>query len=56
MEKILVTLIVNVLTNASPVIKDALKGVARDLKEKAAKTPNPWDDVLANLFGSIAGV
>ena len=56
MEKFLVTLIVNVLSNASPVIKDALKGVARDLKEKAEKTPNPWDDILANLFGSIAGV
>ena len=55
MERILLSLIVGVLENASPMIIESIKGWVKDLKAKAAATPNPWDDVLASFLEKIVG-
>lgn len=41
---------------ATPEIAAELKRFARDFREKAKKTENPWDDVAADLLCFVLGV
>ena len=55
MERILFTLIMTVLSNASPSIIESIRDWVRSLKATASETPNPWDDVLASFLEKLVG-
>lgn len=40
---------------ASPQVREMLHGTVTRLKEAAADTPNPWDDLLVEVLGAILG-
>ena len=37
----------------SPELRDYLKDAVSNISAHAAKTPNPWDDLLASLLKAI---
>jgi hypothetical protein len=49
-------LLINILTLATPEIVTELRMFAKEFREKAKSTPNPWDDAAANLLCFILGV
>lgn len=42
-----------VVSVASPELRKALAELLNDLEKKAAKTPNPWDDILVAMLRTI---
>lgn len=52
---VLEALIPFILTNVTPALLDQLRDLARTFKAKAAETPNPWDDLLANVLCALIG-
>lgn len=40
----------------TPVLLSSVKGFAVTFRDKARKTDNPWDDVLADLILGLLGV
>lgn len=55
MNKWLFTILVNALNMASPQIVEGIRTAIQAMVDHAKTTPNPWDDVLANLFQTIVG-
>lgn len=49
-------LILQILLAATPAIAEELRQFARDFRERAKKTPNPWDDAAADLICFVLGV
>ena len=45
----LINLFRRILGMASGPIRDMLVGFASDFRAKAKETPNPWDDILADI-------
>lgn len=53
MDKWLLRIIKLVLVQASPQIREIVCSTLKQAAEKAAKTDNPWDDVLIGLLQTI---
>ena len=54
--KFLLPILRLILQNASPLIKDTIAAFIRDLKKKAAETPNEYDDLLVDFLAALLGV
>lgn len=52
----LIKLFAQILAAASPEMRAALAKFCIDYKASAKKTPNPWDDILADMLCWIVGV
>ena len=50
------TLLMQVLGAMTPQLRKTLEAFAKDFREQARKTPNPWDDLLADVICSLLGV
>ena len=53
--KALLQILGMVLGAATPELRKMLVEWVAEFKEKAAKTPNPWDDMLAALLEALIG-
>ena len=53
MHKFLINLLITVLPLISPELKGEVKRAMEVLKEKAAKTPNKFDDILVDFLQSL---
>ena len=53
MNKWVLKILSMILPLITPEIKNALCGLIKDLKERAAKTSNPWDDIVAELLEDL---
>lgn len=51
--KYLPTILVPLLNNLSPVIRDLLEGFIKDLYQKALETDSPWDDFFVGLLAEL---
>lgn len=49
----LITLLIGVI---SPEIRNLLINFVKDLKIRASKTPNPWDDVLVLILCTVLDI
>jgi len=56
MENWILNLILGILTSISGPIREDLEKFARDLREKAKATENPWDDIVANGLCWLIGI
>lgn len=54
--KIIITLLPTILSNVTPLIRDNLNELIKQLEEKARKTPNPIDDLLVDFLKSLLNV
>jgi len=54
--KIIITLLPTILNNVTPLIRDNLNELIKQLEEKARKTPNPIDDILIDFLKAILNV
>jgi len=52
---IIITIAIQVMEKMSPEIRQAIQGLIADLKVRAEKTVNPWDDILVILLAGIFG-
>ena len=53
MHKFLLNLLITILPLISPELKDVMhKGIA-ELKDRASKTPNKFDDILVDFLQSL---
>lgn len=52
----LVDLLRQILSVASGPIRDLMINFATDLRNQAKATPNPWDDILADIVCWLFGV
>jgi len=50
MNRWLIKLLAQILQVVSAPLRDTLVKFANDFREQARKTPNPWDDVLADII------
>lgn len=50
MDKWLVTLLKQIITQLSPQIRGSIEKFVKDLEAEVKKTPNPWDDILVGLL------
>jgi len=53
MEKWIARLLGLVVPVASPEIRNTLNELLDRLEQQAKETPNPWDDVLADMLNSV---
>lgn len=53
--KLLFTVITKALSLASPEIAEGIRQFVQEMVDRAAKTPNPWDDVFCDLLQGIVG-
>lgn len=56
MGEFMLRLISQIFSVASPAMRAELAKFCSDYKESAKKTPNPWDDILAEMLCWIVGV
>ncbi|GAI16062.1 unnamed protein product [marine sediment metagenome] len=56
MKQFIIRLFAQILGAASPAIRTDLVTFCKKYKEEAKKTPNPWDDILAEMLCWIVGV
>ncbi len=54
--KLLAPIIKIVFSQISPQIRSAIEKFIKDLKSKAAKTPNVWDDMAVDLIASLLSI
>lgn len=50
MNRWIIELIRRILSSASGPLRKTLIDFAISFREQAKKTPNPWDDILANII------
>lgn len=51
--KYLPTILVPLLNNLSPAIRDLLEDFIKDLYQKALETDSPWDDFFVGLLAGL---
>lgn len=51
--KLIITLLPLIVKSATPEIKKGAKDLLGDLREKAAATPNPFDDALVDILDEL---
>ncbi len=56
MDKILAKILMMALSHATPGIRQALRDLSINLTAQAAKTENPWDDILAGLVSALVNM
>ena len=55
MERIFITLLLMVIGNVTPAIRESLVGVLKTLEAEAKKTSNPWDDIFVSFLRVLLG-
>jgi len=55
MKKVLLNILLQVLTVATPEIRRQICEALKELKKKTEKTPNPWDDILVDVLITLLG-
>lgn len=56
MRQFIIRLFAQILGAATPAMRAELEKFCTDYRESAKKTPNPWDDILAEMLCWICGV
>lgn len=56
MREFLIRLFAQILATATPTVRAELVKFCTDFRASAKKTPNPWDDILAEMLCWICGV
>lgn len=56
MREFLIQLFAQILAVATPAFREQLVKFCIEYRDAAKKTPNPWDDILANLLCWMVGV
>lgn len=54
-ERLIIAIVVQILANMSPVIRDSIVVWIKELEAEAKKTDNPWDDILVMLLKAALG-
>ena len=55
MNKWLFIILAKAIAAASPQIVENIRQLMQEMVDKAAKTENPWDDVICELMQTIVG-
>jgi len=55
MNKWILTVLTRIIAMASPEILEATRQAVQTMCDKAAATPNPWDDIFTNLLQMLVG-
>lgn len=55
MNRFLLMLVQQALKNASPVIVSSIRQMVEEMVQRAAETPNPWDDIIVGLLQMLVG-
>lgn len=56
MNSFIVNLLVALLANMSPIIRESMVGWLKQLEIEAKKTENPWDDIFVSFLKVLLGV
>ena len=56
MKTIIISLLLRSLKCATPGLIEGLKNMVLDFEAKARETPNPFDDMLADILKGIVGI
>lgn len=54
-ERLIIAIVVQMLANISPVIRQNILTWLKQLEVEAKKTANPWDDILVMLLKAALG-
>lgn len=54
-ERLIIAIVVQMLANMSPVIRQNMVSWLKNLEVEAKKTDNPWDDILVMLLKAALG-
>lgn len=52
-QKVVVTILVRAVLNATPEIRSIISGYLAELQQKAKATENPWDDLLVGILTAV---
>ncbi len=55
MNKFLLTVLTKIIAMASPEILEGVRQMIQQMVEKAAATPNPWDDIFVGMLQMLVG-
>lgn len=55
MEKFIINLLVSILGQMSPVLRESVILWLDDMQKRAAETPNPWDDMFVSFLRILLG-
>lgn len=56
MNSFIINLLVAILANMSPIIRDGMIAWLKQLEVDAKKTENPWDDIFVSFLKVLLGV
>lgn len=56
LSSLLTSVVSSVIKGISPEIREFLKDAVDELKVKASKTPNPYDDLMVELLSTLLGM
>lgn len=56
MERLFITLLLIIVGNITPAIRESLKTWLKNIEAEAKKTANPWDDILVSFLKTLLGV
>ncbi len=55
MNKWLLTVLTKIIAMASPEILEGVRKLVQEMVDRAAATPNPWDDIFIGLLQMLIG-
>jgi len=55
MRKLLLKILLEVLSVATPEIRNQICEGLKEIRKKAEKTPNPWDEILIDVLITLLG-
>ena len=55
-ERLIIMIVIQVLSNMSPVLRENVTTWVKTLEAEANKTENPWDNILVMLLKAALGI